>query len=284
MALPCARTRGGRGAASAMESDAEDMMPRLLPVEYCDIAEDFDPSVPPRTPQEYLKRVQIEAARCPDVVVAQIDPKKLRKKQTVNISLSGCQPAPEGFCPSLKWQQQQVAQFSAVRQSLYKHRSHWTSQPLDSNVAMPQPYDEERWKTFCLGEKINSDLASSLLNTENENPGIDYIKVGFPPLLSIVSRMSQATVTSVLEYLMTWFGESNFTPELGRWLYALLACLEKPLLPEAHSLIRQLARRCSEVRATVENKDDERVSALNLIICLVSRYFDQRDLADEDPS
>ncbi|KAJ1104378.1 hypothetical protein NDU88_001790 [Pleurodeles waltl] len=267
-----------------MESDAEDMMPRLLPVENCDIADDFDPSVPPRTPQEYLKRVQIEAAQCPDVVVAQIDPKKLRKKQTVNVSLSGCQPAPEGYCPSLKWQHQQVAQFSAVRQSLHKHRSHWKSQPLDSNVAMPQLQDEERWKTFCLGEKINSDLASSLLNTENENPGIDYIKVGFPPLLSIVSRMSQATVTSVLEYLMTWFGERNFTPELGRWFYALLACLEKPLLPEAHSLIRQLARRCSEVRVTVENKDDERVSALNLIICLVSRYFDQRDLADEDPS
>lgn len=34
---------------------------------------------------------RIEAARCPDVVVAQIDPKKLRKKQTVNIAVSlGC--------------------------------------------------------------------------------------------------------------------------------------------------------------------------------------------------
>jgi len=39
-----------------------------------------------------------------------------------------------------------------------------------------------------------------------------------------------------------------FDSTQGRWLYALLACLEKPLLPEAHSLIRQLARRCSEVR------------------------------------
>lgn len=39
-----------------------------------------------------------------------------------------------------------------------------------------------------------------------------------------------------------------FESTQGRWLYALLACLEKPLLPEAHSLIRQLARRCSEVR------------------------------------
>ncbi|XP_065491267.1 gem-associated protein 2 isoform X4 [Caloenas nicobarica] len=211
-----------------MEPGMEELMPRLLPVDDCDLSEDFDPTVPPRTPQEYLKRVQIEAARCPDVVVAQIDPKKLRKKQTVNIS--------------------------------------------------PKSEDEEGWKKFCLGERAYSEIDAL---SDNENLGIDYLKVGFPPLLSIVSRMSQATVTSVLEYLTSWFGEKKFTPELGRWLYALLACLEKPLLPEAHSLIRQLARRCSEVRVLEENKNEEQISALNLIICLVSRYFDQRDLADE---
>ncbi|KAM6311573.1 gem-associated protein 2 isoform 2-T2 [Aegotheles albertisi] len=260
-----------------MEPGVEELMPRLLPVDDCDLAEDFDPTVPPRTPQEYLKRVQIEAARCPDVVVAQIDPKKLRKKQTVNVSISGCQPAPEGYSPTLKWQQQQVANFSAIRQSLNKHRNHWRSQHLDSNVAMPKSEDEEGWKKFCLGERVYSEIDAL---SDSENLGIDYIKVGFPPLLSIVSRMNQATVTSVLEYLISWFGEKKFTPELGRWLYALLACLEKPLLPEAHSLIRQLARRCSEVRV-LENKNEEQISALNLIICLVSRYFDQRDLADE---
>uniref|UniRef100_A0A8C5YWM1 Gem-associated protein 2 n=1 Tax=Marmota marmota marmota TaxID=9994 RepID=A0A8C5YWM1_MARMA len=118
------------------ESAVEELMPRLLPVEPCDLAEGFDPSVPPRTPQEYLRRVQIEAAQCPDVVVAQIDPKKLKRKQSVNVSLSGCQPAPEGYSPTLKWQQQQVAQFSTVRQSVNKHRSHWKSQQLDSNVTM----------------------------------------------------------------------------------------------------------------------------------------------------
>ncbi|XP_074766013.1 gem-associated protein 2 isoform X2 [Athene noctua] len=246
-----------------MEPGAEDLMPRLLPVDDCDLAEDFDPTVPPRTPQEYLKRVQIEAARCPDVVVAQIDPKKLRKKQTVNISISGCQPAPEGYSPTLKWQQQQVAHFSAVRQSLNKRRNHWRSQHLDSNVTMPKSEDEEGWKKFCLGERVYSETDAL---SDNENLGIDYIK---------------ATVTSVLEYLISWFGEKKFTPELGRWLYALLACLEKPLLPEAHSLIRQLARRCSEVRVLEENRNEEQISALNLIICLVSRYFDQRDLADE---
>nr|KAF6500195.1 gem nuclear organelle associated protein 2 [Molossus molossus] len=118
------------------ESAVEELMPRLLPVEPCDLTEGFDPSIPPRTPQEYLRRVQIEAAQCPDVVVAQIDPKKLKRKQSVNISLSGCQPAPEGYSPTLQWQQQQVAQFSTVRQSVNRHRSHWKSQQLDSNVTM----------------------------------------------------------------------------------------------------------------------------------------------------
>lgn len=41
-----------------MEPGLEELMPRLLPVDDCDLAEDFDPTVPPRTPQEYLKRVQ----------------------------------------------------------------------------------------------------------------------------------------------------------------------------------------------------------------------------------
>ncbi|XP_008517662.2 gem-associated protein 2 isoform X2 [Equus przewalskii] len=231
------------------ESAVEELMPRLLPVEPCDLTEGFDPSVPPRTPQEYLRRVQIEAAQCPDVVVAQIDPKKLKRKQSVNVSLSGCQPAPEGYSPTLQWQQQQVAQFSTVRQSVNRHRSHWKSQQLDSNVTMPKSEDEEGWKKFCLGERLCAEGAVG--PAASESPGIDYVQIGFPPLLSIVSRMNQATVTSVLEYLSNWFGERDFTPELGRWLYALLACLEKPLLPEAHSLIRQLARRCSEVRLLV---------------------------------
>uniref|UniRef100_A0A8D0HM25 Gem-associated protein 2 n=1 Tax=Sphenodon punctatus TaxID=8508 RepID=A0A8D0HM25_SPHPU len=250
-----------------MESTVEELMPRLLPVEACDLSEDFDPTVPPRTPQEYLKRVQIEAARCPDVVVAQIDPKKLRKKPTVNFSLSGCQPAPEGYSPTLKWQQQQVAHFSGIRQSVNKHRSHWKSQHLDSNVTIPKAEDEEGWKNFCLGERVSSEVPTA--ESGDENLGIDYVKVGF--------TLKQSKQTT---WKLSWFPSESNAPT-GRWVYALLACLEKPLLPEAHSLIRQLARRCSEIRVLEKNKNDERVSALNLLICLVGRYFDQHDLADE---
>ena len=37
----------------------------------------------------------------------------------------------------------------------------------------------------------------------------------------------------------------------GRWLYALLVCLEKPLAPEACSLLRTLARNCANLRASL---------------------------------
>ena len=37
----------------------------------------------------------------------------------------------------------------------------------------------------------------------------------------------------------------------GYWFYALLLCLEKPLLPDACSLIRGLARSCANLRASL---------------------------------
>uniref|UniRef100_A0A672SPQ3 Gem-associated protein 2 n=1 Tax=Sinocyclocheilus grahami TaxID=75366 RepID=A0A672SPQ3_SINGR len=235
-----------------MKSDVEEFMPRLLPVESCD-TEEYNSNEPPRNPQEYLRQVQREASLCPDVVVAQIDPKKLKMKQSVNVSITGCLAAPQGFSPCLKWQQQQVSTFSEVRQSVNKHRQHWKSQFLDDNVVMVRQLKTYDMILYC--------------QTESE---------------IIVSKLNQSTISAVLEYLINWFEERDFVPQLGRWLYALLACFEKPLLPEAHSLIRQLARRCSAVRANLESKDDDRLSALNLMICIVARYFEQNDLADKE--
>ncbi|XP_054894731.1 gem-associated protein 2 [Poeciliopsis prolifica] len=264
-----------------MKSDVEELMPRLLPVDCGEGTEVLDLSGPPRNPQEYLRQVQLEASLCPDVVVAQIDPKKLKKKQTVNASVAGCLAAPVGFCPSLSWQQHQVSNFSDVRQSITKNRTHWSNHILDDNVQMPRLTDEEGWKRFCLGEKTHLGSSSSGLTEADQEPALDYSKVGFPPLLSIVSRFNQSTVLMLLDILISWFEEREFVPQLGRWLYALLACLEKPLLPEAHSSIRQLARRCAQLRSTMNSQEDENLPALNLLICLVARYFEQVDLADQ---
>lgn len=263
-----------------MKSDVEELMPRMLPVDFGDSNAEVDLNGPPRNPQEYLRQVQLEASMCPDVVVAQIDPQKITKKQTVNASVSGCHAAPKGFSPSLSWQQRQVSNFSDVRQSITKNRKHWSSQTLDDNVLMPRLTDEEGWRRFCLGERVCLGTAFSHTDADPA-PELDYSQIGFPPFLSIVSRLNQSTVLTVLEILISWFEEMAFVPQLGHWLYALLACLEKPLIPEAHSSIRQLARRCAQLRSTLVSQEDEKLPALNLLICLVARYFEQSDLADQ---
>uniref|UniRef100_A0A3Q3G8U2 Gem-associated protein 2 n=1 Tax=Labrus bergylta TaxID=56723 RepID=A0A3Q3G8U2_9LABR len=225
-----------------MKSDAEELMPRLLPVDFGASTEELDLNGPPRNPREYLRQVQLEASLCPEVVVAQIDPQETEEET------NSCHAAPVGFSPSLHWQQQQVSNFSDVRQ--------------------PKLTDEEGWKTFCLGETVYLGTSSCQTNAE---PALDYSKMGFPPFLSIVSRLNQSTVLMLLEILISWFEEHEFAPQLGRWLYSLLACLEKPLIPEAHSCIRQLARRCSHLRSTLESQEDEKLPPLNLLICLVAR-------------
>ncbi|XP_028298356.1 gem-associated protein 2 [Gouania willdenowi] len=268
-----------------MKSDVEELMPRLLPVDSGTgpgtVTGDMELNGAPSNPQDYLRLVQLEAASCPEVVVAQIDPKKLKKQQTVNASVAGCEAAPLGLCPSLHWQQQQVSNFSDIRQSITRNRQHWSSQTLDENVMMPKLTDDEGWKRFCLGEFVYQGSSSHCGTRPDPEPELDYTKVGFPPFLSIVSRLNQSTVLLILDILISWYEEHEFVPQLGRWLYALLASLEKPLLPEAHSSIRQLARRSSQLRRSLESQEDERLPALNLLICLVARYFEQNDLADQ---
>ncbi|GFR60838.1 gem-associated protein, partial [Elysia marginata] len=87
-------------------------------------------------------------------------------------------------------------------------------------------------------------------------------------------------VTKVLEYHVNWLEATGFSRKQGRWFYALLANLQKPLMPEDCSWLRRLARLCSNIRAALESPEDPQLNELNLIICLVARYFEQRDLAD----
>lgn len=143
--------------------------------------------------------------------------------------------------------------FFLITQSLNKHRNHWRSQHLDSNVTMvsrihnsavgffpviksvvnlalqfnvttckyyhvfssvssrqqyftvltyfyllqPKSEDEEGWKKFCLGEKVYSEIDAL---SDNENLGIDYIKVSigllsnFQLLFSRVAARNNPTV------------------------------------------------------------------------------------------
>lgn len=84
-------------------------------------------------------------------------------------------------------------------------------------------------------------------------------------------------------------------------MFSLMCFFEKPLFPETHASLRELARECIKVRIQLvgifsfilfrfiyfyflckNNPDDEKLNELNFFISIIGRYFEQIDLADED--
>lgn len=248
----------------------------------------FDESKLPSSGYEYLRRVQLEAMQCPDVVVASFDTNSFQSKQTVHVNeRSGWSPAPAGFAPSTDWQMEQAADFAEIRQKLVYHRSKLGKED-STKLTLPKKSDSMGWCRFCLGEQTTMKIFGRKDNKKSvkdedllessDSQGTD--QDGTPPLLSVVLQINQATLLQVLEFHVEWLEEIGFSHDQGKWFYALLVCLEKPLLPETTSLLRTLARLCATLRASLESPYHPLVTPLNLMITLVSRYFGQSDLAD----
>lgn len=231
---------------------------------------------PPTSGKEYLRRVRKEAGSCPDIVVASLDVSTFHRNQTVKVlNSNGCQPAPQGYAASLHWQNAQVANFSELRQNLARLRADTAvAAKLRQRNDLPEEDDELGWHQFCFGNSLPLKQFS-LIEADQQSQD------ALPPLLSIMLALDQPTVEQLLAFHISWFKETGFSHLQGQWLFALLACLEKPLTPEACHLIRTLARLCTNLRATLDDADHEHLAALNLLLCLAARYFDQQDLADQ---
>ncbi|XP_033761939.1 LOW QUALITY PROTEIN: gem-associated protein 2-like [Pecten maximus] len=260
-----------------MEDDSSDddvMQPALL-VDDDGIGDEFDLDIPPTSGSEYLKRVRQEAKGCPKVVVAEVDQAGFRQTVLIN-QATGCHPAPRGYAFDLAWQRTQVANFAELRQNLARQKLS-EKHSIIQQRSLPAGNDVEGWCRLCFGRL---QPAGSRPQEVVPEEGEDKMERGTLPFLNIVMAMDQAVLVKVLEYHVNWFEATGFTDRQGCWFYALLAWLQKPLIPEACSLLRSLARGAANLRATLDSADSPHLAPLNLFICLVSRYFDQSDLAD----
>ncbi|XP_060086185.1 gem-associated protein 2-like [Ylistrum balloti] len=261
-----------------MEDDSsdEDLMQPALLVDGEELGDEFDLDVPPTSGSEYLKRVRQEAKGCPKVVVAQVDQARFRQTVLINQATS-CLPAPRGFAFDLAWQRTQVANFAHLRQNLARQKALRKKHSIVEQKTLPAGNDVEGWCRLCFGRLQPPGSRPQEVVLEE---GEDQTETGTLPFLSIVMAMDQSVLVKVLEYHVNWFEATGFTERQGCWFYALLACLQKPLIPEACSLLRSLARGAANLRATLDSADNPHLVPLNLFICLVSHYFDQSDLAD----
>lgn len=198
-----------------------------------EIDEDLNLSLPPTSGEEYIKRVVIEAQKCADIVVADIDRKHFGKP-TIDVEpLSGCMEAPPWLGPSLDWQLYQVSDFSNIRlyisqlkNEIQSLKRKWKRPKID----MPSIDDEKGWIKFCSSN--------------------DKEKTRIAPTLDIIFCLNHPEVEQILEYLVEHIETlEKIEYELGQWIYALLVVLQMPLTPDTCSCLRSLARTCSIMRA-----------------------------------
>lgn len=257
----------------ASDSDISDdaLLSQALPTTR--IPDNFNPSLPPTSAEEYLQHVVWEARQCKEVVTVDVDRKKLKKPGSI-IKKQVKATAPYGYAPSSETQQELLAAFSKLRAQIANLRS--SKQIPKSPVSLPGLKNHQEWCKLCFGNSFQLALLKKANRDTTQPPLVE----GQEPLLSIVLNIQQRGLQNLLEWHAQWLEVLGFSEAQGRWFYALLACLEKPLIPESCSQIRHIARMCAQIRSSLTSPEHPFLPHLNVIICIVARYFNQEDLAD----
>lgn len=102
-------------------------------------------------------------------------------------------------------------------------------------------------------------------------------------------QIDQPTLEILLDYQLEWLNDDDCTDLsgmykwLGTWLYATLACLHLPFEPNTHSILRQIARTCIRLKNNLKPDDIDKALPLNLLICIITKNFNQVDLMKDMP-
>ncbi|KAK3918755.1 Gem-associated protein 2 [Frankliniella fusca] len=223
---------------------------------------DVDLNVPPANGMEYLQRVMLEAKQCEQIVTVhpQISTNKPIQPQIIE-EVKTMSP----LAPSSEWQERKVSDFSNLRQKIVKWKASRHPAPT---IELPSISDKKGWRQLCFGAQCDKE-------TSDDN------SCGSPPLLSILVNIGQPMVDTLLNWHSQWLEECNhITHRHGQWIFALLSCLELPLHPDTCSTLRHIARLCQQLRSSMIEPEASQLAAVNLLICLVGRYFCQTDLVD----
>ncbi|KAJ8046248.1 Gem-associated protein 2 [Holothuria leucospilota] len=271
-------------------SNMQEFLPKAFPVDL-GILKESNFEKPATNAQEYLSRVRYEAKQCPDVVVADVQTKPKSITPLLEIEDQVVSTLPWSI-PSRKWQQDQSTDYADIRSKLARYQKNSRKEIKEKCPTLPKLRDELGWCKFCLGVEFHDKLVSAINAAGEELPPVipddDESRSGLPkdgsprpPLVSILLCMDQPMVQQVLDYHIHWLKLMGFTIAQGCWLYALMACLAKPLYPDSAASIRVMARLCKTIRLTLESEDDDKLPSLNLLIALVANFFDQGDLMDK---
>ncbi|XP_041975484.1 gem-associated protein 2-like [Aricia agestis] len=214
----------------------------------------------PTTGEEYLLKVINERRQYSFVTRCNKDYTKYARNQSCFVNEMPHAKAPEVLVPTIEWQNIQVADFSDTRMYISRMLAKKSLWPTKVKKIDINPNNIGAWKSLF----------------QNEDPSLSSL-IGAHS--AVIDRGLEILV-DVLDHIKPG---NTITHRTGQWIYALLACIRQPLLSDTISIIRDLARKCAEIRVHLDPESEETkvaVAPLNIFICLIARYFRQYDLAD----
>ncbi|XP_075974613.1 gem-associated protein 2-like [Anticarsia gemmatalis] len=215
----------------------------------------------PSNGEEYLLKVIKERAQYDSLLECDYEKlhQKLSKKGAPNFVEIVKAPAPVTLKPTIEWQNIQVADFSNVRMYINK---------MQARDLLPTAIKDV--------EKTKFRVKDWEVLFDNEEPTMTHV-VGVSQaiiddgLVKLTSRMDSVPPGHTIDR------------RTGQWIYTLLAVTRYPHVDDTTDKLRSLARKCLEIRSRINAEDEnakEAATPLNLFICLIGRYFEQKDLAD----
>lgn len=129
---------------------------------------------------------------------------------------------------------------------------------------------------------------TNLPDDRTETIWLDYCRT-HEPLLQNMLHIHQRDLEEIIEYQSNWLIDDidwylqnkNWFPQ---WVYCSLACLRLPCEPNLLNSLRKIARTCHRLRNKLnanELSHIDNATPLSLLICIVSRNFDQSDLGGQ---
>uniref|UniRef100_A0A1B6EZH3 Gem-associated protein 2 n=2 Tax=Cuerna arida TaxID=1464854 RepID=A0A1B6EZH3_9HEMI len=224
-----------------------------------------DLSIPPMDGHQYLQRAIEESKKYEGVMTVEMDLPPQTNLQVIHVPTK--KECSIELLPTKDYQQSVTADFSKLRLKMESLRKKLEDDSTVRKIrkALPCKEDDDEWLKIC---------------SQQEGPDV-VRECAAGPSAKLCLSMSQVNIWHVLSYFPDWITEGLLgLADSCRWIYCLLACLELPMEPDVYFTLRQISRALMEHRAGLEGQDTDSLPHINLIICIIGRYFGQEDLAD----
>ncbi len=149
------------------------------------------------------------------------------------------------------------------------------------HVILKEKFGEAAIAAFFATNESNAILASEFF----QSPTVRWTEP-MKPSLPLTLQFDQVLVQKLLYYNITWIeSQAIISESRSQWIYALLVMLEQPVYQDTVALLRQLYRKCCNMRSMLHNKKDingsadedieKQLASMNLLIVLTGVYFGQ---------